>query len=591
MEIPIRLAVREGFDPPGSSVRGMVTAARADKVVLTPTAAAILGLVSGKRLRKVDQRTLLDALVEHLSDPDPAAQDVGPLSRADVLGAVVGLAHFALDSGGSWLFVRIPESNQKSADIYAVPVAGEPWHLELKSTAPLSSEVAPGGVLDTCSRVHSQRRAGMDQLQATAAAPPIGAPAVRVIGRSPVGPTVGGRALSVVVLPEGALISRSDTRPPNVDGCPSNKRCVEECLRSHEPAFLTSALGLLWKERDASFGSVSAAMSAARWKPVLAAVHAVCAAEWAGSNSVADEAVIALGERIAALGEEEPRDKGAEILHRVLAGSRGVTSNSARDQAVRLVLDATGAADLTQGRLLEEVHAGLPRARESASLDDMSMAELPTTRTREVSLETNLYGAGGSLRDGSIRLSPRLAAIDLALRAEGEADLLGWAGDALVRRVLPRVIGGDDWSAEQLKPVEVTLSGEGHEGAQVAWVVGRELRPGSTTAWPELADLPAHLRRDLRRVVRDSMRRDDPMPVRDWLHRHRDEIARVTSGRVGDVEEWFMAWEEWVHFFPRPRRRLRGWPWTPWSFDLQESSHGRGGLAWVSFDGRISARW
>jgi hypothetical protein len=111
-----------------------VTGAFSDELVLSGRALEILSVVSGALLTGVQRRSLLPALQELLSDPSFAPLGSGPLSQADVLGACLGLAFFAVHSGPrSWSFAHIPATRNKTPDIFAVADDGSVWLVELKA--------------------------------------------------------------------------------------------------------------------------------------------------------------------------------------------------------------------------------------------------------------------------------------------------------------------------------------------------------------------------------------------------------------------------------------------------------------------------
>lgn len=199
-QIPLRKKHIHALPRPRASIRPVVHSCETTTLQIDDGAFQVLSMISGKQMPPSIRKVLLPSLDEHLRDKPTGPEYAGPFGLADVYGAMLGVAQFALQNEGSWLFVRIPEGQTTTADVYAVPSTGRPWFLELKAVAPLSSEIPPSRPKDICENVAAQLRKGRRQVEKGLVLPPLGAPAVEVYGPQAVTSSTGGEALSVVIM-------------------------------------------------------------------------------------------------------------------------------------------------------------------------------------------------------------------------------------------------------------------------------------------------------------------------------------------------------------------------------------------------------
>lgn len=295
--VPVRWKTLPRLPANGTSVRPAVAEAVDGELDFDGGAFEALSAVSGRRLTSPQREALLPALVEHLCGPPAAPSDAGPLAGTDVLGAVLGLAHFALERPADWVFVRIPEGPTSTPDIWAAHGRCRPWNVELKGVAPLATDVRFGEVLDTCGgRVQPQVRTGRAQLEHYTPTRPVGTTRVQVVGAPAPVRDAGGRALAVSILPDVALAERGDVRPAAKMGCPKNASghaaCRDVCFRGAEGAVATTAL---WAE---PFEGSDVDNDAPPDHGLLPSLHAVVLGGWVGSQLAVDEAVDALVDRL-----------------------------------------------------------------------------------------------------------------------------------------------------------------------------------------------------------------------------------------------------------------------------------------------------
>lgn len=355
----------------GHDTRHLVTGAHEDVLVLSSRALEILSVVSGMHLTSVQRRSLLPTLQDLLTDTGFAPLGAGPLSQADVLGACIGLAVFAVDHPRqSWSFMHVPSSRVKSPDIYALSTEGDAWHLELKSVAPLDAEVRPGRELDTCGRISAQRRRAVEQL-GQASTPRLWGPAIRV-GHGPRArariPTQGS-AFVISVLPGAGLSGRTDIVSPRKAGCPRDKGqyqpCAAHCLNgSFVPGFATTVVVLSGEREQLSFGPIPAP------SPTLGSLRAINGALWSGSTQLAEFGLQSLADAI----RETPHDLSqhlAPLALGCLRATRSLTSVATRQAVVRAIPDSSSDGWKTVAREAERAGEAVASA-EPASLSELT---------------------------------------------------------------------------------------------------------------------------------------------------------------------------------------------------------------------------
>jgi hypothetical protein len=224
MRLPVRQHWYNGLGS-GKETRHRMVGAHEDELILSTSAMEILSIVCGMHLTRTQRQVLLPTLEELLTDTSLLPLGAGPLSQADVLGACIGLAMFALGHPrAAWSFMHIPGGRAKTPDIYAVSSDDDSvWHIELKSVAPLDSEILAGRALDTCGRIATQRRRAVLQL-ANVSTPTSAGPRIQVVGGLPsqFGIPTDGRGFVITILPAAGLVSRADIRSPAKQGCPTD---------------------------------------------------------------------------------------------------------------------------------------------------------------------------------------------------------------------------------------------------------------------------------------------------------------------------------------------------------------------------------
>lgn len=261
--LPCRFTHRSSAGSRGGVREVRKTVQEADPSTLTLDSAAveILGHVTGTAMVPAQKAALLPTLQQHLCNTTPGPVGVGQLSQSGELGVIVGLTQFAIAIGGPWIFVRIPEdSKRKTPDIYAVSGPNKPWNIELKAVAPLSSGVRYGESPDVCGRVQGQRTKAWQQLETWVSSRPAGtSEASYDSGRPLLGEGVlGGKAVSVTILPDGALTVRKDISISGRPGCPPGKRCSDQCLSGAHCSAPAAIVGLLWTEAEGAVGRTPA---------------------------------------------------------------------------------------------------------------------------------------------------------------------------------------------------------------------------------------------------------------------------------------------------------------------------------------------
>lgn len=248
--------------------------------------------MSGALLTGVQRRSLLPVLQELLSDRSFAPLGSGPLSQADILGACLGLAFFAIDSGPrSWSFAHIPATRNKTPDIFAVADDGSVWLVELKAIAPSDAEVDHGGELDTCRRISAQRARAEQQLSGARLPARLG-PRIRIVGpRASLAVPIDGRALVLTVIPRAGLVGGPDVLGPGMNGCARSRgrylRCTEECLSGaylRSPTCIVTLIG-----KDAFIAPPTTPTSPLPPPPLVGTLRVLNGALWAGSSFLANK--------------------------------------------------------------------------------------------------------------------------------------------------------------------------------------------------------------------------------------------------------------------------------------------------------------
>ena len=208
VQVPVRWNTSSPLPASNHNTRRLVANAATGSLDFDPLSFEILSLISGRRLTSAQRAALLPSLREHLAGPPGPPMDFGPLADTDVLAAVMGLAHFAVQEPADWVFVRIPEAQHSTPDVWAAHGQSAPWNIELKGSAPLSGDLALGDVLDTCrGRVFPQVSRGREQLAQPVLPSPQGTPRIRVR----YGHFGGGNGLLAEQVIEGRLF-RSGTK-------------------------------------------------------------------------------------------------------------------------------------------------------------------------------------------------------------------------------------------------------------------------------------------------------------------------------------------------------------------------------------------
>ena len=353
----------------GSALRETVSEAVDTRLEVSPSGLEILSMLSGRFLRKVQRQILGSLLIEHLQDTTRYPSDLGQLSQGDVLGASLGLACFAALNPGDWTFVRIPEGPQPSVDVFAYQPGGRPWFIEFKSVAPLGDVDID---FEACKQILAQRRVGLKQLEAPLLVGP--GPSIFVSASGGlVDPqlALGGRALSIVVLPDAALITRSDISAPVKQGCPG-PTCAEKCLKSGMAGFQTSPVALLWQQPNSPPPTGGPTAPDDSLRRVLETLHDLNLAMWTDSARLVDQRLVAFSSRATALLAHAPAPDRSEFLARVISAAAGsastegfTTSRQGLPSDVIERLDARLAGRLPAERRTEPV---IPR--EALKLDD-----------------------------------------------------------------------------------------------------------------------------------------------------------------------------------------------------------------------------
>jgi hypothetical protein len=509
-------------------VRALVSGASTQLLSLDRAAVEILGRVAGATLRASQIDALLPSIHEQLSAVPPAPQaNSGPLSQTDVLGAILGVAHFLLHTGGDWLFASIPISNRSSPDLYAVRAGGKPWYVELKGIAPLATEVDIGTKLDVCSKVRGRVADGLLQLKHDAHSS-LGS-SVFVPSAKPVIAEAlhGGRALSAVVLPDGFLADRHDLVPVNLHGCPTDRRCAEQCLRAPAGEYRTALVELLWLDESAADSGGDPVLLDA-----LAAMQTLNSALWAGTRTVADDALVALTDRM----ESTPFESGRTMLEAALAASRGMTSRKARERAARNIG--------WDERLEREADLGFDERPRLRNLDALYEEDLP--RNVEFEVRGEGYSGAACISSGVLRTAPSFELASLATLGGERVRLLDVSARALRDVVVRRLFGGEQR--------ELALEDVRVRGGERQVVVGREL---AVPHLPGFFDLPPRARREFT----IAWNRGD---VHGWTHRWRNELDKCAG----------IEWCRWADLLESVEPSV-----DPFFQSLN---------AWASFDGRLS---
>lgn len=418
MRVPIKLGEFDELPLAHSRIRPTVANLGQSELRIPSEAFELLSELCGRFLRNAQRRALAPLLQEHLTDSKIRHGEYGSLSQADVLGAIVGLALWLICTPGNWMLLRIPEGAASTPDVFAVEESGAPWFVELKATAPLSSEVAKGATLDSCRRMLSQRRLGVSQLE-NGATVKLSAPYLLVRNAGPKTSMLGGRALVVTTLPDAALVSRTDIAVNEIRGCP-DARCGEHCLRSEMRGFQTSLVSLLWKEEDRSVKRNQALVS------LLSLAHAIDLAAWADSREHADAAL----EQMAELAPEARRILGEEFVDevsaRMAAASMLTASPATRDRLAASKLLGEGAQPVAQlPPRPNRRHVGLVEALNTDSERDeiLDVSDGPFSgraSSNRIELAASITEVRAAAFDGSSRIAGSSAGL---LRRE--ADRIG----------------------------------------------------------------------------------------------------------------------------------------------------------------------
>jgi hypothetical protein len=320
--------------------RTLMSNTNESELIFSPHSLEILSVVSGAHLTPTQRRSLLPVLHELLADSSLSPFGSGPLSQADVLGACIGLAMFAINHRKQrWSFMHIPGGRVRSPDIYAVSSDNDVWHVELKAVAPLDSEIATQRRLDTCRRVAAQRTRALAQLNSAGAPWRVG-PTIKVAGGSaaPARISTHGRAFVITVLPAAGLAARRDILSPEKRGCPiSNGRyqpCSEACLNgSFVPGFATSIATLMGEE---TFDPVPGPLPPP--SAILGVLRLVNGAIWSGSTHLANKALSKLGASLREL-EKDERESLAGVAMSCLKSTRSLSSRRTREPVAAILAE------------------------------------------------------------------------------------------------------------------------------------------------------------------------------------------------------------------------------------------------------------
>lgn len=447
--------------------RANVANASTQTFVADSAAFAILSDVAGRYLTPTQQATLGVVLAEHLAIPAHASCASGPLAMTDTLGAVLGIAQFALTAGGDWLVVRIPEWSRPTPDLLAVSTTGRAWRVELKSTAPLSFTHPNGDTVDLCDRMYSRRQDARDQLSAQALPPLHGVPSIVSRTGSAVDPmfALGGVAVCISTLADAGFRHRKDLRHAARQSCPSGTQgCADVCLKGKS----VPAIGVLLGEPYVTPKVINAGRGV--WGRVLAASISGTHAAWAGASYVGDIAIQNMIRVLRSIKRDldaNEANAALEILGGLLRTTRASSSIPVRVEAATSFYKFAREWPLDMPRierLMEEATSGV--LNEQAIPERVSLTNLlrnsATEVEREVKLGDRFYAA--VVHGEELRLTPTNADDMMSIRDR----MLNPVEDQL--RDAMAAIGEGKTHFE-----DTSVSVEATERPVRSWVVGRKV--------------------------------------------------------------------------------------------------------------------
>jgi len=423
-------------------VRRLANTATACTLTIDSEAFEILASIAGKQLPPSLAAALLDGTVEHLVGYGDGLTDKGPLGLADVVGAVFGIVHFALHNGGDWSFVRIPEiPGTKTSDVFARRRGEEPWLLELKATAPLSSSVATRRRIDVCADIISQRSTARSQLT-TVVVEPTGPPSVVFnAGASRNKLATGGKAIAITAIPDGKLVGLPNIAPAGKRGCPKDRHtaqfmtCTEHCLKPATTPPTVGILSLLWQQPnpDRKKKSDGGEPDSPDWTDALDAASTIQAGIWAGSQTVVDTGLLALADGLRLAVENSPTD-AAVVVMSLLTATRQFSSKRAR----RLVFNLFGGL-VTDHHIVEELQREMDwgNADQPANIE-IGDISLVTDRSEqaEFRVDDGPYTGFGTLRAGSLRYACTHATLRSSAETGDGSALLSWTWSAFRNQIV-----------------------------------------------------------------------------------------------------------------------------------------------------------
>lgn len=418
VQVPVRWNTASPLPASNHNTRRLVANATAGALDFDPSSFEILSLISGRRLTSAQRAALLPSLCEHLAGPPAPPINFGPLADTDVLAAVMGLAHFAAEEPADWVFVRIPEAQHSTPDIWAAHGQSAPWNIELKGSAPLSGDLALGEVLDTCGgRVFPQVSRGREQLAHPVGPSPQGTPSIRVRSIPGFGgPTSGGLALAVSILPDVGLLGRSDVGAAAKGGCPKVNRqhlaCRVRCFPDQSPS-TTSATTVLWTQRTPpSTPTLPPEAQPAASHGLLPVVHAAVLAAWSDNQKAAAIALARLVDRVLEIDHEHTRAI-ALLLLGVLVETRSTMRADQRVEAVDRFIRTVGPRENESWpeEIEREARAGLAEERASVPIEQLDVDRQPVDV--ELTLDSGVWR--GRWTRGELRLSAPLEVLEPVL--------------------------------------------------------------------------------------------------------------------------------------------------------------------------------
>ncbi|RKH06808.1 hypothetical protein [Corallococcus carmarthensis] len=442
--IPIRLLPVPVLKMTGSEIRETIAGGPPPALLeLSDTSVEMLSILGGQSLTRAQRSILSASLREHLLTPDTGSpMDTGPFSQASILGAIIGLVHFMLHFPQAWLFVRIPETTESTPDTYALPRRGAPWLIEHKAVAPLASEQR-GKVLDTCERVYRQHLRGRVQLEQAPVAPKAGAPSVAVGGAgSPGGRgvTLGGKALTVVVLPQASLHGQYTHQPVGKRYCPPSKRCIDACLKGPMGSGDKSAslVSLLWHKENESRPRRERDR---HWSRVLSAALACETAAWTGSSHGCDVGLARLSEALTEASDAIDPEQAAALLHHHLRVTAARASQARRREITQRLLQERKVSGPALVALQREADspAGPEQPVKPHRLGHRTLREVTGEEevVEEVRGDDASFASFGFLREGELRMSMGWAAYEHAFENPDAGGPFELALQELQEHILP----------------------------------------------------------------------------------------------------------------------------------------------------------